>query len=444
MWLSVRLEAYLPNPTATTLPAIPPLDHTFGDALHLHGLTLPDTLQIGQPGWLQSYWSQTGAETGHYGLSLRWQDETGWVWAQIDNSLSPEYPPSSWPSATITRFDKEFTLPASLPPGNYTVWLRITNPPGQTLSDEGGNLDVPVGQMRVTSGLLAFTEAQATVPPFTLQESDIGPLTLLGFRLPATALRPGHLLPLQLIWQARRAPTQDYQLLTRLMNGQEQMLAETITPLTRASYPTSQWAKGTWVEGVIPLQIPGLAAGDDVYVEIVLLTATGDPVGQPVRLNENLLIESWPLVTELPPIPNPLQAEFGEPVLVELSGYALSTTIAQPGDTLDLTLYWQAQQNINDNYLVFVHLADAQENVLAQATGVPVNGSRLTMSWRANEVLIDNRLLVIGPDVSPGQYNLWAGFFEPDSGIRLPVSGAAADPANGRVLLTSITITAPD
>ncbi|MBK9052013.1 MAG: hypothetical protein IPL78_14220 [Chloroflexi bacterium] len=91
-----------------------------------------------------------------------------------------------------------------------------------------------------------------------------------------------------------------------------------------------------------------------------------------------------------------------------------------------------------------MHLVDAQENVWGQATGVPVNGSRPTLSWRMDEVLLDNRQLLIGPDVLPGQYNLWVGFFEPDSGIRLPVSGAAADPANGRVLLTSIAITAPD
>ncbi|MBK9052014.1 MAG: hypothetical protein IPL78_14225 [Chloroflexi bacterium] len=36
-----------------------------------------------------------------------------------------------------------------------------------------------------------------------------------------------------------------------------------------------------------------------------MLTATGDPVGKPVRLAENLLVEPWPLVTELPPSPTP-------------------------------------------------------------------------------------------------------------------------------------------
>ncbi len=445
MWLSVRLETYLPNPVTTSLPAsITPLEQTFDDTLHLHGLSLPTTIRAGQPFWLQSYWSQTATEPGRYSLSLRWQDESGHIWTQIDHNLWPGYPIQNWPTATPIRFDQEITLPASLPPGPYTVWLRLTNPAGQQIPDNSGQLDVRLGDMQVTPSSLALDNALATVAPFTSQESDLGPLTLLGYRLPTTALRPGHLLPLELIWQARRTPTQDYQLRTRLINGQGEMLSETITPLTRASYPTSQWVKGALAEGVISLLIPGLASSDDTYVELSLLTSEGNPVGKPVRLAENLLVEPWALVTELPPITNPLQANFGEPTLVELPGYALSATTAQPGDTLDLTLYWQAQQPINVNYLVFVHLVDAQENVWGQATGVPVNGSRPTLSWRMDEVLLDNRPLVIGSDVPPGQYNLWVGFFEPDSGVRLPVSGAAADPANGRVLLTPITITATD
>ncbi|MBK9052015.1 MAG: hypothetical protein IPL78_14230 [Chloroflexi bacterium] len=221
----------------------------------MHGLTLPHTLQIGESGWLQSYWSQTGAEMGQYSLSLRWQDETAISGLSYDTSLMSEYLSTSESDTTMSRFDQEITLPASLPRGNYTVWLRLTNPAGQPLSDQNGHLDVWLGEMQVTPGTM-LDRRLGNRAPFTLQESGIGPLTLFGFRLPATALRPGHLLPLQLIWQARRAPTQDYQLLTRLMNGQERCWQKQ-SPPTRASYPTSQWVKGALAEGVIPLKFRG-------------------------------------------------------------------------------------------------------------------------------------------------------------------------------------------
>lgn len=442
MWLPVRLEAYLPNPGVTTIPpTIPPQNHTFSNILHLQGLALPTTLATGEDAWIQSYWSQTNAQTGNYALSFRWQDETGQVWVQQDTLLSPTSPPAQWPQTALMRFDQVITLPASIPPGQYTIWLRLIDPQGNIMPTAEGTLDIHLGEMTLTPGSLRGETALATLPPFTHQQTRLGPLTFLGYQLPPTTqLRPGHILPLELFWQAQRTPTQDYQLRTRLLNEASELLSEILTPLTRPHYPTSLWTNGTVIQGKVTLLVPGTSIAQEGRVEIALVTVTGDVIGQPILLPERLSLIPWPLVTELPPIPFPQAADFGDPPLIHLPGYDLSTTTAQPDDIINLTLYWQVQQNIATNYLIFVHLTDTQNNIVAQTDGIPVNGVRLTMSWRANEVLVDEHLLTIGTNVAPGTYQLWVGFYDPETGIRVPVTGTDADSTNNRVLLDTITI----
>ena len=443
MWLPVRLEAYLPNPIVSALPsALPTQQNTFANSLTLHGLTLPETLTVGATGWLESYWSQSGAAAKKYTLSLRWLDESGQGWMQQDDTLSPALSPANWPPGAFIRHDQAFTVPASLPPGRYTVWLRLLDSQGAILTNNEGKLDTLLGETTVVSQPIPLKTALATLPPFTSQEARLGPLTLLGYQVPTGDLRTGHLLPLELFWQVRRSPREDYQLRTRFLSDTGELLNETITPLTRADYPTSQWVQGTVVQGKIALLVKGgsgVAAGQ---LEITLLNATGEPVGQPVLLDTSLPITPWPLITDLPPLTNLHEADFGDPPLIHLPGYDLSATTVHLGEMVNLTLFWQSRQNIQTNYVVLVHLTDDTGLPVAQGDGVPVNGVRPTVSWRTDEVLTDEHLLFIGPNVLPGEYQLWVGFYDAVTGVRLPVNGTNADTANGRVLLGTITVLA--
>lgn len=51
-----------------------------------------------------------------------------------------------------------------------------------------------------------------------------------------------------------------------------------------------------------------------------------------------------------------LSANLGN--MVPLLGYDLDTHRLKPGDTLHLTLYWQALNKMEVNYAVFTHLID--------------------------------------------------------------------------------------
>ncbi len=136
---------------------------------------------------------------------------------------------------------------------------------------------------------------------------------------------------------------------------------------------------------------------------------------------------------------HPLAVNLGNQVM--LSGYSLSSTAVHPGDSLLLTLYWQATRPITRSYTVFTHLLDAQSHVLAQVDGLPVGGTRPTNTWQVGKVIRDNYAILVPASTPPGNYELEVGMYLWPAMTRLPVVGADGQPEGDRVLLGAITVT---
>jgi len=141
-------------------------------------------------------------------------------------------------------------------------------------------------------------------------------------------------------------------------------------------------------------------------------------------------------------IQHPLQANLDGQV--QLLGYALSTGEIAPGDTLLLTLYWQALQPINRRYTVFTHLLDADEKILAQMDSEPQGGGLPTDRWAVGQTVQDNYALVVPPGTEPGPYVLEVGMYLLETLDRLPVREPDTDTILGdRVLLGTVEVVAP-
>jgi hypothetical protein len=124
-------------------------------------------------------------------------------------------------------------------------------------------------------------------------------------------------------------------------------------------------------------------------------------------------IEAWPLRTELPQGVDHRLENVEVAGSVRLLGYE-STREEQ---TLNVTLYWQAEDRLEEDYNVFVHVGMPNEPPLADAGGVPASWTRPTTSWRPGEVIADEYAIPL-TDVPSGQYALMVGFYEPDTGQR--------------------------
>jgi hypothetical protein len=86
--------------------------------------------------------------------------------------------------------------------------------------------------------------------------------------------------------------------------------------------------------------------------------------------------------------------------------------LARPGDVLQISLHWRADQAPEGNYTVFVQLLDANGQVVAQRDRWPADGLLPTAALQAGQVITDN--LAIPLDVPPGQHRLIAGLYRGD------------------------------
>ena len=106
--------------------------------------------------------------------------------------------------------------------------------------------------------------------------------------------------------------------------------------------------------------------------------------------------------------------------MVLLRGYDLQVS----AQSLDLTLYWQAEQRIDVSYKVFVHLVDPQTGaIVAQDDAVPRRWTYPTTLWEPGELVEDTVPLSLD-GVSTGQYCLVLGLYALDTGERLPAYSA--------------------
>jgi hypothetical protein len=71
-----------------------------------------------------------------------------------------------------------------------------------------------------------------------------------------------------------------------------------------------------------------------------------------------------------------LDAKLGDHIY--LRSYQLNASSVRAGDVLKVTLQWESDEPISDNYHVFVHLLDSQGSLLAQHDGPPANGAHPT------------------------------------------------------------------
>jgi hypothetical protein len=104
---------------------------------------------------------------------------------------------------------------------------------------------------------------------------------------------------------------------------------------------------------------------------------------------------------------------------LHLTGYRFVNGERRAGDSLRLTLFWEAREPLAEAYTVFVHFVAPDGFYLVGADGVPRSGDRPTFTWTAGETIIDPRLIALPVDLTPGEYFVEVGWYAPDTGQRL-------------------------
>ena len=114
---------------------------------------------------------------------------------------------------------------------------------------------------------------------------------------------------------------------------------------------------------------------------------------------------------------NRLAVNFGDQIL--LLGGDVAGQFG-PGEVVDVTLYWQAQGELDIDYQVFVHLLKLDGSIVAQSDKLNP-GDFPTGRWPTERYVRDPHQISLPDTLPQGAYRLTVGLWVQDEGWRLPV-----------------------
>jgi len=137
-------------------------------------------------------------------------------------------------------------------------------------------------------------------------------------------------------------------------------------------------------------------------------------------------------VPELPSSARPLSVTFDD--RITLTGYKSEVTSVRPGQPVPVKLCWRGESSINADYLLFVHLLDENDIVVAQRNLFHGSGLYPTSQWAAGEQFCDTYVLTIPyTTFAPSQTQFEAGLYDHTTGLRLPASDGGDSVRFGKV-----------
>ena len=114
--------------------------------------------------------------------------------------------------------------------------------------------------------------------------------------------------------------------------------------------------------------------------------------------------------------------------------------LVRPGNILNLSMQWQALQDISERYTIGTYLMSPQGTIEAQNDSEPMGGFWPTHRWSSGDLIRHNVAFVLPHDLPPGHYAVWTVMYSGVDGSRLPVSDETATTIRDHVELYSIEV----
>ncbi|MGQ9493541.1 MAG: hypothetical protein ACUVR2_07240 [Anaerolineae bacterium] len=270
-------------------------------------------------------------------------------------------------------------------------------------------------------------------------------IELRAYTIDKEVLHPGDVLNVTLYWQCLKPLSKDYTVFVHLLGQHDLVVAQRDAYPCLGTCPTHNWRPGEKLADPYMLALPMTAfTPDAAQLEVGLyehasqhrLTATmdqGQALGDSARFHTLSITPTHP-----GPIPNPMQVNFGD--RIALVGYQLNQRAVKRGDTIRLTLYWQALQRMHENYSVFIHLISESGERAAQIDSWPQHGKAPTSSWQPDAVMQDEYELNVPTNAPIGVYSIHIGLYVAETLQRLWVLDEVKLPQIDFIFLTRVRI----
>jgi len=276
-------------------------------------------------------------------------------------------------------------------PGKEGVWVvlwqqEVVDPVGflTTMLDqegtlvpyEGGFWGLKLLHYALPSDLHFSSEPQVQHPSIINFDDQV---QLLGYTVPQGKATTDE-LEVVLYWQAVQELGEDYKVSLRLSDDRGHEWGGYDGRPTSLLYPTFRWHAGEKLFGKV-LVVPQAATPPGEYqlhvslysdvnlVGLDILDSQGTPVGTTASLGTVEVSKGRATsLAEVQPS-HSVGNSFGQGL--ELAGYDLNTDAGQPGDTVQVALYWHAQSSLTDDYVFLFQLYDEEGNLIDDGTSGP-------------------------------------------------------------------------
>jgi len=288
-----------------------------------------------------------------------------------------------------------------------------------------------------------LTPAQITTIAHAVDADFGGEMILLGYDLETDAVLPGESVRLTLYWRSEIHMDRNWSMFVHITDDQGVIVAQRDRYPGQGALATSLLRPGqTFADGYV-IPVPKAAYSPATARIEVGLYDLSDGVRAPLTAGgDSFMLAPLELRARADSTPNAIHQDFGN--LIQLAGYDMGTRALRPGETLHLTLYWQALAPIRVNYSVFAHVRGEGETLWAGQDAWPQQGAAPTSTWRVGQIIADTYDLTLKPDTSPGQYDVEVGLYDSATLRRLQLIEADGRPGDADfIFLSKIRVVPP-
>ncbi|MEW5718849.1 MAG: 6-pyruvoyl-tetrahydropterin synthase-related protein, partial [Chloroflexota bacterium] len=266
--------------------------------------------------------------------------------------------------------------------------------------------------------------AAVTAPPRDLQATRVSvtpALELIGLRVENARLEsdvwrvaePAASLRLRVYWLVKQiAPEKP--LTWRLVDDAGKVWASREQlPRYGTGYAAS-WVANEVVEDAYDLPLAAIASGRYQLQVAPAVAREFVPVSA-IELTRGVASSTAPDVA------HPINAHIGQKI--RLLGFDAPEKLI-PGSRFSLTLFWQTDENVYDDYTAFVQWLDAEGNAVLKYDSVPGGGLNSPFLWIPGETIADRVVFNLPNDLKPGKYTVTVGMYHYPELERLPVTKA--------------------
>ncbi len=397
------------------------------------------TLQAGDAALVTLTWQTTQSINGDLQITLEVIDQSGEVWGQRIYRPGAYYmTPEQWNSGQSIVDRQAIPIDPGAPPGNYFLRVAVQRmSSGEVLPamDQPDPTYAALTALKINAPHERVADEQLPGTHVNVRFADR--LELIVYRLSATQFVQGGVVPITLYWRSLGGE-RDVDVDVTLVDSSGKVLDQSRGPLGPEWYRATRWPKDSVVATSTALYIPPRLNGGAYQLHVTMRDPAGQPIAAQGQVAHPGFLALWTEQTaethdtwkigdvsiaerernfQVPAFQHALSIKFGDQI--QLLGFDLDATHAQPGGQLRVKFYWQALKDIDHNFVVFTHLIDANGQQQGQHDSMPVGGLNPTTFWQQDEVIADEYVIDIDPNARSGSYTLDFGWYESDSGTRL-------------------------